>query len=272
MGGLTLEFELVNASKECVISEPYSSLVYPQLKPTCAPMLLGANMISTEWDISEVMVKVDIITIDVNLNNEYVKYLLEGKALAINYNTYVSQIQNVYGQENSVNITRSLSRLKSIFVSHVGEMFNPESIVHKEFNTFYHPMSQTVKHDGMDLYDADRELQWQIQIGSKMFPAMSCRSTSESWYQLQKCLGILNSSFHSIDIDSKEYRHYKYVIGMDLDKSLQSGFTGLNTKAGDLISIKTKCVSADKCPTKMHVILHTDLILYIRDGGCEVFE
>ena len=77
--------------------------------------------------------------------------MLSGTALAINYNTYGSQFQTVTGSQKSVNIARSLSRLKSIVVSHVGGMTSPKSIVHEELNTLYHPMANSVKTLGLDL-------------------------------------------------------------------------------------------------------------------------
>ena len=133
-------------------------------------------------------------------------------------------------------------------------------------------MSQSVHTTGMDLYSPEFEMEWQVQIGSRLYPEYSVRSTSESWYQLQKCLGFLNSSFHSIDINGKEYRHFKFIIGLDLEKVLGAGFTGINTKAGDLLTIKTKSLAEDHHATKMHIILHADCILNISDSGVCLFE
>jgi len=200
-----------------------------------------------------------------------VKYLLSGKALAINYNTYVSQMQTVVNQQNSVHVTRSLSRLKSIFITHVGDLSaNATSrLLHKEFNTFYHPMSTVTD----NVYNPDKEIEWQVQIGSRLYPEYSVRSNSESYYQLLKCLGILSSSCHSIDITGRDYRRLKFIIGLDLERVLGAGFTGINTKAGDLLTIKTKCLKDDiYTPTKMHVILHADCVLNISDSGVSVFE
>ena len=182
-----------------------------------------------------------------NLNDEYVKYLLGGKAMAINYNTYISQIQTIAGQSNAVNITRSVSRLKSVFITlncdHAA--LTPEELIqHSAFNTFFHPMSNTPTFTDQYLYNQNFEHEWQVQIGSRLFPEYSCRSVSETYYQLMKCLGILNSNFHSVNIDSRDYRHLKYIIGLDLERVLGAGFTGINTKAGDLMTIKTKSLSS----------------------------
>jgi hypothetical protein len=121
-------------------------------------------------------------------------------------------------------------------------------------------------------FQPESEMEWQIQIGSRLFPEYSVRSCSESYYQLLKCMGILNSSFHSIDINNKDYHTYKFIIGLDLEKVLQAGFTGINTKAGDLLTVKTKCMNGAGTPTWMHIILHADCILNISDNGVSVFE
>ena len=126
--------------------------------------------------------------------------------------------------------------------------------------------------DNTNNYNPDAEFEWQVRIGSRPYPEYSARSNSESYYQLLKCLGILNSSFHSIDIKGKEYHHNKFIIGLDLEKVLGAGFTGINTKAGDMLTINTKSYKTDHNATKMHVILHADCILNIRDSGIEVFE
>ncbi|MFM7981091.1 MAG: hypothetical protein ACKPKO_17410 [Candidatus Fonsibacter sp.] len=63
-------------------------------------------------------VKCDLVTLDSGLNESYVKLLEEGKKLTLNYNTFISQYQTISNQPDFViNITRSLTRLKSVFVS-----------------------------------------------------------------------------------------------------------------------------------------------------------
>jgi hypothetical protein len=194
MGGLTLEFELVSDPTECLISAAYMSgatNAYPSVGAPLIPAVdvisvLAAANLATAWTLSDIQIKCDVIQLDNNLNDEYVKYLLSGKALAINYNTYVSQYQTVNGVQNSINITRSLSRLKSIFVSHMGPLTPTDSILHKNFNTFFHPMSQTMitNDTASGSFQPESEMEWQIQIGSRLFPEYSVRSCSESYDQL----------------------------------------------------------------------------------------
>ena len=174
-------------------------------------------------------------------------------------------MQTVVNAVNSVHITRSLSRLKSIFISHVGDIADKASyaLAHKEFSNLFHPMLRAADSS----YDPDFEMEWQVQIGSRLFPEYSVRSNSESYYQLEKCLRISSSSFHSIDINGPDYHQLKFIIGLDLEKVLGAGFTGINTKAGDMLTINTKSDSSTNNASKMHVLLHADAIMQISDGG-----
>ena len=170
--------------------------------------------------------------------------------------------------------------MKSICLRFLGDLKTyaaTDAILHKTFNTFFHPIAASaIPANKMSngYYSPEFEMEWQVQIGSKLYPEMSVRSVSESMYQLLKCVGILNSSVHSLDITNRDYYTYKHIIGLDLEKMLQAGFTGLNSKAGDLITIKSKCLSDQNAAQATHIciILHADIILNIRDNGVEVFE
>ena len=119
MGGMTLEFLLISDPTDCLMSEHYTSDPTPDNGPfTHLDAITGPatnKPPSKSWYLTDIQVKADVLTIDNNLNDEYVKYVLFGKALAFYYHTYVSQFQTISGQQNSVNVTRSFTRLKSIF-------------------------------------------------------------------------------------------------------------------------------------------------------------
>ena len=72
---------------------------------------------STAWTISDVQLKADLCTLDNALENSYAKHLFEGKALPINYSTYISQSQTVTDFNFNINVARAVTRLKSIFLS-----------------------------------------------------------------------------------------------------------------------------------------------------------
>ena len=257
---LTIELELVNDANDVVIT------------PGVDAIFTTANT-SNDWQIENVQLKCDICHLDNSLQNNHDSHLLSGKSLPINFNTYVTQSQAITGQDVGVSLNRAITRLKSIFVTFY-QTTNINGVqVHKEFNDFNHPMDNAT--DGK--YDKGYELEYQIQIGSKLFPEYPVRSISESFAQLKKCLGILGSNFHSVSISPLQYRNNKFIIGCDTEKALQAGFTGLNTRQGDLLSIKVKAMdksvlTAAKMPDTMYVVLHSDQIMEISDAGVQVFD
>ena len=129
--------------------------------------------------------------------------------------------------------------------------------------------------DDNNMYSSNYELQWQVSIGSLTFLVYPCRSLAETFYRLKQSLGILPSSFHAIDIKFLEYKDTHFIIGVDLEKIIDSSFSGLNTKAGDLVSVKTlwdPSIPTNILPLKMYVVMTTDYLLDIRDSGCQIFD
>ena len=141
----------------------------------------------------------------------------------------------------------------------------------KEFNNFWHPLSTA-----QGAYDSGKEVEIQVQIGSKLFPEYPLRSSSETFSQLRKTMGIHSSPFHSLDITPDRYRDYKFIAAIDTEKVLEAGFTGLNTRAGDLMTVKVQPVDGAGmgtiAPTKFFTVLHTDNILEIRATGVQVWD
>lgn len=224
----------------------------------------------SNWSLSNVQAKVDLVTLDNALSNSYDEHLLSGKSLPINFGTYISQDQVVSGSNLAVNISRAASRLKTIFVSLLGPGYTGgDTAKLKDFNTFWHPM--------LGSQDSDKELEAQVQIGSLMFPEQPIRSASEAYSQLVKAMGVGSSGYHGISIDAYSYRRYAHIMAFDLEKVLQSGFSGLSTRSGDLCTIKIKPVNegtnyGTNDPSKIFTVIHTDNVLEIRDGGVTVFD
>ena len=90
-------------------------------------------------------------------------------------------------------------------------------------------------------------------------------------------MGIAGSSWHSLDLTPDQYRNDKFIIGVDTEKILSAGFTGFNTKAGDLLCVRIKPANGTTgdmplWANSMYIFLHTDNILEIRDTGIQVFD
>lgn len=259
---ITLEFEIVSNSTDAITSPIFSGTFTP-------------TNTSTSWQIQDLRMLADVVTLDNGLQNSYAEHVLSGKSLPINYSTYVSILQSVTMPVINVSVTRAVSRLKSVFVSfdenHSTIIADTVSTsIMKDWNSFIHPMKGT--------YDSTKELEFQMQIGPKMFPEYPCRSLAQSFYELKKSLGIASSSFHSIAITRAQYMNDHFIIGFDTEKIIEAGFSGLNSKAGDLMSIRVKSAGSTSLSdsfanaTKMYITLHTDNILEIRDTGVQVFD
>ena len=253
---ITIELELVQDSTEPILS----TLADGSEFTTANTSLL--------WQIQNPQVKCDICTLDNQLDDNYTQHLLSGKSLPINYNTYVSQIQTVSSQKVLLNITRSLSRLKSVFVT-LDKTIN--DIARKRWNTFYSPM-RFANASAHTIYHQSGEFETQLQIGSKLFPEYPIRSHAEAYYQLRKTLGHASSSLHNFDVSAHEYRDNKMIMAIDCERVLEAGFTGLNTRAGDILNVKFNHNSADHLADQMHIVLHSDCIMEIRDSGIQVFD
>jgi hypothetical protein len=241
---------------------------------------------SKEWKVIQVQVKCDVCTLDNALDNEYAQHLLSGKSLPISYSTYVTQNQILGSKKSAVNVTRSVSRLKSVFVTldpklqpdgvtytaNTGFSDGNQKLFRNNWNTFYHPSSSS------PLLRKSHDVEFQMQIGSKLYPEYSIRSLGEAFYQLRKCIGFHSTNYHAFSIKQEEYRSTKFISAIDTERVLNAGFTGINTKAGDLMTLKLSQffpdngTDLDREANRMHIILHADMILSIRDTGCEVLE
>ena len=85
----------------------------------------------------------------------------------------------------------------------------------------------------------------------------------------------LSLAWMGVQIKPEDYRDSKFIIGIDTEKISQAGFTGENTKAGSLLTLKLKqnsAIPSNYQITGMYVTLHSDQILVIKDTGCEVYD
>ena len=70
------------------------------------------------------------------------------------------------------------------------------------------------------------------------------------------------------------------MIAIDTEKVLEAGFSGLNTRAGDLLTWKFKyntpaaggAIATTRVANLMHIVLRSDHILEIHDTRVKVFD
>ena len=68
-----------------------------------------------------------------------------------------------------------------------------------------------------------------------------------------------------------------FLFGIDTEKALGASYTGINTRSGDLLSVRVKAQDKSvlidtKMPDQMFVVLHSDCVLEISDSGISVFD
>ena len=244
---IQLEFELVGSASEAV--QGSASI----RKPTPGK--------SESFLIDDVQLKCDLAQLDNSLDNEYASHLLSGKSLPINFSSFTCASQVITAWETSVNVQRSFTRLKSVFVSLYTISAAPSR---KEVNYFFHPM-------GSSEYNHSEELQFQMQIGSKLIPEYPIRSLAEAFYHLRKTLGI-NSTNAQMNMVQRYYRDHKFVLALQCEKMSGASFTGINTRAGDLLTLRMKAANGNSIAMssdtyKLHYCLNYDAVMNINDGG-----
>ena len=106
-------------------------MTIPFVLNTIAPFT--PNNTSNDWSLSNVQIKCDILVLDNALSNSYTKLLMGVSVLPINYSTYVPMYQTIANQQK-VRLGRSLSRLKSVFVTL--DRADATTAVYKSFNIF----------------------------------------------------------------------------------------------------------------------------------------
>ena len=187
--------------------------------------------------------------------------MLSGKSLPINFNTWNHTNQSTgLGKIFNAHITRAVTRLKGIFVT----LHKPGNVTYKQVNEFYHPCAN----DGQ--LTLANEHSYQVQIGSKPIPEYPVHSLSESYSQLKKTVG------RAFKMHSSWYRSRKYVIGLDLENISGARFTGLSTKAGDVLTINFKDCDAlgggNSVPDRVFCALNYDCVLNIQDSGIQLLD
>jgi hypothetical protein len=205
---------------------------------------------------------------------------MNGNPIPINYTSFITQVQTVGDSNIGVNITRSASRLKTVFLSFSGNYPGADGeektkqIMRKDWNSFFHPMMLN-NFTGGKIFKSDQEVEVQVLVGNKTFPIFPIRSASEAFSQLKKALGVHGSSFHSFSIDDiRKYCSDHFIIGIDTEKVLGASFSGINCRQ-DLITIKGKPANGNAFTRNMNKIwitLQADYVVEIRESGSLVID
>ena len=231
---ITLEFELCDTNDAIITPQAYDAT-------TGYNGIYTATNTTNLWQIQNCCIKCDICTLDNALNNSYVEHLMAGKALPIEYSTYISQQSSVSGKSFSVQVIRAVTKLQKAFIT-----FYIDETLAKPFRkpsiTFHHPMSESTS------YNPDKEIQLYMQLGSKLYPEYPSQSIRD-----------------------------KFMFCISFEKIPDAEWSGVNTKAGQILMINCKAmketgITNNNIASTMYTLLETQQVLEIRDIGCTVFD
>ena len=178
---LVLELELVSIFSDCVAT--VGGARFPASGNTDTSLHTNG-----QFSISNAFLQTDFVSLDTDLRNKKVAHLLDSIELPITYNTYICQSNQVPNDSSSMNTTvvRSVSKLAAAFIS-----FNKSGVgdthVMKEYNNNYHPM-YNLNYQDSGYCNPDLDLEFQLQLGSKLYPEYPCRSLTQAFYYLRKAL------------------------------------------------------------------------------------
>ena len=111
---------------------------------------------STDYNIENVSLAADLITLDPALQQQYYNHILNQNLLQIKYSTYIVATQAVTGSDFSINLSRSVSRLQSIFFSFENSDVRATTDIAKRINDLYHPAQGS--------FDVQQDFNFQIKI------------------------------------------------------------------------------------------------------------
>jgi len=290
--GLQIELEVVSSYSDCILTgDTYSQL----------------------WNISAAQVKCDVVTLDNQLDNEYTDHLMQGQSLPINFSSFVHQVQAIGRTDKPyISMSRAFNRVKTIYVTfykvpkkwtlssdNTKLVQTEEELVGyplKELNFFYHPQwvyqpgnflndanpNPTAAENGGFVFQHNTEVEAQLQIGSKLIPELPIRSSAEAFYQLRKCMGSHQAgSSYAVNVLDREFRSSKFILAFDCERQTNAGFIGLNTRTGDLITVRlanlkhvgnNNAVWDETFPDFQHTTLEYDAIMTITDAGVQILE
>ena len=115
-----------------------------------------------------------------------------------------------------------------------------------------------------------------VQLGSLKFPESPATSIPETFSLLRQATSVYDQSIATLNITTQFYASSGFLIGVPLS-TVPGGvaFHGLNTRARDLMNIRTKNMATDNTihtPGRCYVTLSCEQLVEIREGSVSVLD
>ena len=209
---ITVELELVNQ-----LTDPIVSVESDEIKVLGIGSVvivnesIPAGTFSTDWHIFDAQLKCDILTLDSGLENSYAEYLLQGKTIPIPMHVFISQSQALaQSSQETVNITRSLTRLKAMYITFLGAKakdLRQEYL--KTCNNFYSPLCCSFNENELiGIYHSDSTKTFFVAAGSSGQGNVFDGTKMKYERQYERIYEDRNELWYQIQIGSKLYPEY----------------------------------------------------------------
>ena len=234
---------------------------------------------STSYECQEMSIRCAVSKLDSALESSYSSMLMNNRALTLRLTSFATQtaILQPGASEMSISLTRAYSRLNALFISFQGSDAANTPPAHKHQTTsFLNPSAYVVGGvvNGQQTRD-EALLSLEAQIGSLKFPETAASSMPEMFSLLRQTVGVYDQSIQTLNISPQSYQTLSFVAGIPLQSVPGAAFSGLNTRSGDLLSVRCKHMSADNTVNgagKCYVTLLNEQILEIREGSVSVLD
>lgn len=249
---ITIELSLAPAADVCVTGTAYK----------------------TGYTLSEVQILSDTLAVSGELLKLFSDHMETG-SMPFAISSWVTTRHELPASDKfDIQTTRSLSLLKSVFVTF-------DSVVNERgadadaqgawtsSTWLYNPQK------GKALTTAADTLEWQLCIGSRVWPVWPVKSVSDTWYHLRQALD--QNRYGASNITTAEFQKDKFVIGIDVEKGASmidgASFTGHPCRSGEAITFRFRGFPDASTKAKVAFIhLCSDVVINVTQAGVESLE
>lgn len=222
----------------------------------------ASDVADKDWEINQCFITADVMTLDTALSSAYAAHLLtEGKQLIIPFTGMIQQSYTVTDENWQIAISRSVSKMKAMFLTF--KSGDKKKCIDLKF--------PGVTEDGLTL---------QCQLGARQFPETRAEGISELFPRLMEAAGNHTSTMSttSIDVANDKYTNDEFICGTSfqrvLSDSQEGHLSGLSSKQGDLLTIRTTGVNTGgnvhpKVNEAFVTIAH-DALLVVSSEGVQI--
>jgi len=201
---------------------------------------------AASWSVSNIVLLATLCTVDPNISEELLSHVSSsGRTIVMPFTSYYHFSTSVAGASQLVPITKALSKLKSITIS-----FTANS-----------DLTCSVWRKPTEGWTA------QFTVGSKLYPERKVKDLPTFWYHTRNCFELHKHLLHNTKLAYADYNVNKFVFAMSTENSPSESYTGISTRAGEIMNIELNGVAG---VNTLHVLLEFDGLISAGATSCEV--